>query len=493
MTVIYDHLGNPIQSPQTEVTDPGLRGGWRYGTPGDGGNYQLQMTRQEQRRLCRKYFFTNSLFGMAVEMTAAFLLGDGFTFGRMHDRQAQEVLEDFWAVNDLQNFMTQRWLLEFLLDGENATLLSWEPGESSARLVSADVELGVSPVHDPVRGVTGVKVRRSDGSEEEFSTSTQAVWTANLALWNDPRGWPVVFRALDAARSYVDLLNYRLGAHKLQSRILGVYKAFVDPAGKGPDGKPDGGHNQWREKASFYRSLPENGGVLTLAMKVDPTLKSVVSEDITFPKATGNAGEGATDAKLFLRLVGLCMGGFPEHWFGEGGDVNRSTAGEMSTPAVKICLQRQAVIRNYLDRLLRLELKRRFGPDRKYKVQVVEPSADGLSQKKRTKMVLADRLEFPWVFPQINEDTLEQLVRKVEAALKHHLISPQTAAGELGFDPAEEVERMAAAGLVFGRGDVEAQQAVANGEDDGNPQNPKLKKKVKNVKPPAGEEDPSET
>jgi len=136
--------------------------------------------------------------------------------------------------------------------------------------------------------------------------------------------------------------------------------------------------------------------------------------------------------RLILRLVGLCMGGLPEHYLGEGGNATRTTAASMGTPAVRLANSRQSALSALLTRIFRVEIKRRGGANRQYRYQ-----------KGSRKKLSIDRIELPWVFPAIREETLEQIVSRVETALKYGLISDQTATDDLGYDSALEADRRA--------------------------------------------------
>jgi hypothetical protein len=53
--------------------------------------------------------------------------------------------------------------------------------------------------------------------------------------------------------------------------------------------------------------------------------------------------DAQTGARLFRNHI-LGRFGYPEHWFGGGGDVNRATAAEMDTPALKMLSQKQLAV-----------------------------------------------------------------------------------------------------------------------------------------------------
>ncbi len=444
-------------------TDPATRGGWTQVGGVAGRRYFAD--RATARRVCRTlYLLPNALFWGAVQLVAAFLMGDTLTYGDLDDKTAQLALDEFWQANNLSEAMTQRWIIEFLLDGENATVFptgSDNPGaDLPARVAFLDVDGNVSVTGSTARGITAGdmagSVTLTRGLNDVVTwESGEFVWSAHDALWNDVRGWPVVAAAADAAMAYTSLANLRMNVHDIQQRIVAVYSAIVDPDGRDANGALDGGMYGWRLKTSGFKRIPRDGGILPIVVKPGYTDKNgnrfdSVRETLEFPQPASGAGDAAEDAQTFLRLAGLAMGGLPEHWLGNGGEATRTTASEMSTPATRVAGRRQALVRSYLDRLIRTELKRRFGPDRLYTVYKTVVGKDGLKRDRKRLRLPADMLEFPWQLPAITEENLDTLIRRALAARAAGWASPQTLSGSLGFDPSVENELMTSAGLRFG-------------------------------------------
>lgn len=86
------------------------------------------------------------------------------------------------------------------------------------------------------------------------------------------------------------------------------------------------------------------------------------------------------------------------------------------------------------------ELIRRNGPDQLYKVVSARmlPGGDISRSSRRVKAYL---LEAPVIFPTLNDEDLEGLIKKVEVAARLRLASRATLSGELGYDHLAEVER----------------------------------------------------
>ena len=470
LTTLYGPDGSILSE---EARDPALRGGWREGLPWDGGFAQPDaiygVDRDRERLRTRRAYFQNPLFGSAVDIAVAFLVGDEFSYAPPNiDQPARTVLDEFWAENDLGALVGERLVTEYLLDGETCAVFPTgdeDPGtDTPARIALLDVGRGVRLRASITGGVEAVTTAGANAGTDLTWERGQFVWAAHAALWNDPRGWPVAMRAVEPAAAYLTLLNHRLNTHELQARILGVQKVFVDR--ERPDSRA-----QFAAKAGAYRSLPRRGGVLTLPM-VEGKDGKVISDSLDFMTPGKGGADAATDARALMRLTGLALGGLPEHWLGEGGNATRTTAGEMSLPAVRIALRRQAVIRGILDRLVRAELTRRLGAGRKYTLTTWDYRDDGRTRVKRTRKVPVSQLEIPWVLPAIRQDTLADLLSRAEAAAKNGWASPQTLAASLGFDPGEEDTRMAAVGLAFGQANGQAAQPTAPTGGDANATDP---------------------
>lgn len=444
--MLYGPDGEPLAERNSETT-MGESVWWREGLPGE----QLASTtriyganRDTARRQARRAFFTNPLFGAAVEIAVALIIGDEFTYSPLNaDKAAQAVLADLWDANDLGNLMSNRLVTEYLLDGELCAVFPLQDiGDQAARIAHLDIDRRVTVKSSVMDGVTQIRTPDSSGGELIWEAG-QFVWTAHNALWNDPRGWPVAMRAVAPAEAYLNLLGHRLNTHDLQGRILGVQTVFVDR--KDPNSRA-----VFNEKRQAYRRLPRKGGVLTLAKVLADDGKTIVSDEITFNSPASGAANAQHDARAFVRLTALALLGLPEHYLGEGGTVTRTTADSMTLPAIRSVKRIHAALRSHLDRIFRAELVRRHGPDRLYTVTTHEVSADGLNRTPKKKRVRAGQIEVPWAFPPITQDSLEERIRRAEAAQRNNWASPQSLSASLDFDPAEESERMAAAGLQFG-------------------------------------------
>ena len=437
-------------------------------SPGEvGARYGVQ--RDAAKRLTRTLYHTpNPIFQAAVNLMAAFLVGDAFSYGEHSDKAVRDTVEEFWQTNALGEYVTTRAIIEYLLDGELAMVWNKDSRpELPARVAALDTALNLTVTGNPARGLVAadmaerLTVNKGQTNEQNWNEG-EFVWMASAALLNDVRGWPPTLAAAMAAVGFVSLVNSRLRANDLLGRLLAIYKAFLDPDGENASGEKDGGLSGWLAKARAFKNVPEDGAVVPLVVKPGHSVTETVNgqqvttkfdgvtESLEFPNASPGAGDAASDLRVLMRLVGTALG-LPEHFLGEGGNANRATASEMTLPAVMICKRHQAFLRAYLDRVIRTELVRRHGPDRLYTVYEMVPSPDGLSRKRRRKRVPAQLIEVPWILPSITQHSLDELISLAEAAERHGWASSQTLSGTLGFDTPAEAELMAATGRTFGQ------------------------------------------
>src|SRR5687767_3902684 len=100
----------------------------------------------------------------------------------------------------------------------------------------------------------------------------------------------------------------------------------------------------------------------------------------------------------------------PEHYLGEGGNVNRATAAEMGLPAIKRFQRRQEEFREFLSSIINRVLDEaqragRFGPrtNRSFAVQFEELTTSPLDQLASSVKTLTDSLAVAsdrgWVSP----------------------------------------------------------------------------------------------
>lgn len=240
---ILDSRGQPIQR-----SIPRASGGSTWVE-----THALNAQDELLRARVRIAYFSNALIYSAVQTVKAFVLGDGVSYGEMHDQRAQDALEGLWHANDL-TALAERMLTEYLIDGESLTLF---PTRLRSRNVSAKVGLfDVSQTLrfdlEPGNPSKPVRITANKVAHDE----NQFVWLANDALWNTHRGVSPFSSVIDIAQRYADLLKQRYLIQRNMARIIAVYKTLIYST------TAEGALEEHREKLEQFGRLPEGNAVI---------------------------------------------------------------------------------------------------------------------------------------------------------------------------------------------------------------------------------------
>lgn len=444
MSGLVDQHGRPLQaSNASRAREEVLRGGWVEAT-GDLSKpvtslsqvMGLPINRDVERTAARVAFLTNPLIAGAIEVIHGFVIGDGITYGDMPDKTAYAQLEEFWAANELDN-LASTYLYQWLVDGENLTLFPKQHTRSRAgRNEPARIglyEVSNQVILEPVPGLPHV-IEQVMTEDDIIRDRNEFIWQAHNALWNDPRGWPVIMQAVPAALSYISFANSRIRLHQFQSRLNGIYKTFIHAT------SPEAALKEQKDRSAAFGRIPRDGGVLTIGKNP----QSGQAEEFEFLSPDARAQDSKSDAQMLFRIFCTAIG-LPEHYLGITGEVTRTTAASMDRPTVNSLARFQATVRSWLDQVMRRELIRRNGPAKRYKV--VDRELKGGRTVTFSRFVPAEVVYFPWAFPELQAEDLEQVLQKVQLVSAQALASRQTMQQLLGLDAAEENERMAAEGL----------------------------------------------
>jgi hypothetical protein len=303
---------------------------------------------------------TNPFAQWLLNTTRDFLCGEGLTITAT-DPRIQEVIDAFW--DDPINRMALTWpemVRELALFGEQCWPIFINEHTGLMRLASVDPSAIREVVHDPDNarepigiilrdsaGQPGKKLRILKGGEdselfapaalrlrqETFIDGDCFYYAINKASSSETRGISDLFALADWLDGYEQLLwngmerTGFLNAFAWDITLEGMDQAEID---------------EWKRK----NPPPKPGSVFAHNHKV--TMQAV-SPDLH-----------ASDADIQARLVRnqiLGAAGFPEHWYGGGGDVNRATAAEMSAPTIKGLQARQRFVKHMLHDVLTMQLR----------------------------------------------------------------------------------------------------------------------------------------
>lgn len=420
---------NPIQRWIQRQAQPLIRDAYRKGAESGfleawqahnvfdtGTDDTLPLDGQDERRAYERL----PLFRAAVDTVTSLTLGTGVTYGELDDPRAMQALEEWYALNDIENF-SRTMFLHWLLDGELLLLIAQDASPNEPAWLNLwdtkehPVEVKTAPGNPRV--VTGV--RRGGAAvlqPESF------VWRANAALFNRTRGKSPVASAVQPAAEYSRLLELRMRAHEIRGRLNAVYYALAEDAAT------------LQAKAERYRKLPKDGNVITLQMNSQGQ-----SEKLEFTNPDTKGADAETDIRALLRTVAMVTG-IPEHYLAIGDTGNRATAESMVEPMLRRIEEHQTLLEGVLAEAFRKELVRRYG-EVTFTVRTSELKRDG-TRVDDTMQVPARDLHIPFSFPPVRGDDQAELAR-VRFAYESNLLSRETTIEALGFDPALELERQA--------------------------------------------------
>lgn len=317
---------------------------WRKLT-GSSSRDLAPLTQARMQELALYLWESNLLANRIVELPLAYILADGVRLAA-EDESVQAVIDRFWSdpINAMDLKLTKK-ARELALFGEQCWPAFVNPVNGHVRLGYLDPALIETVVTDPDNGEQPIGIvtaknkkgiaRRYrvivNGAEEElFTRRTQAIRET--------------FADGDAFYFCVnDLSNGRRGRSDLLSQIdwLDAYDQFlfgeIDRASFMRsflwDVKLAGATPDEVEQRARKISTPRPGSV---RVHNDAEEWTAVTPDL-------KAQDSSENARLFRNHI---MGGatLPEHWYGGGGDVNRSTAGEMAGPTFKMFSMRQTYL-----------------------------------------------------------------------------------------------------------------------------------------------------
>lgn len=390
---------------------------WRRLT-GDGQRDLAPMTQDRMQRLAHYQWETNLLANRLIELPVAYLLAGGvrLTIG---DEDAQAVLNRHWddGLNAWDLKLPKR-ARELALFGEQCFPCFRDENTGFVRLGYLDPALIETVVMDPENREQPIGVvtkRDKQGNKRRYRIIVNVPESAFAP------GTQKIRETFDTGDCFFyrvnDLSSTTRGRSDLLAQIdwLDAYDQFLF-------GELDG--------AAFRRAFVWDV-TLTGASPDEVTEKA---KKITAPKPGSvrvhneneaweakapdlQAADSAEGARLFRNQV---LGGatLPEHWYGGGGDVNRSTGESMSEPTEKVLLMRQRAlgymltdIGRYVVRSAWDALDRELTPEEADKLGTLAAAWPEMTNKDITKYAAA----------------LGQIVAGIAGLLEEGLVTRETA------------------------------------------------------------------
>lgn len=329
--------------------------GWRR-LSGDGSRDLAPVTQRRAREISAWLWQANVLANRMIELPLAFMLADGVKL-TVPDAGAQLTLNEFWEdpINCM-DLKLEKKVRELSIFGEQCYPTFVNEISGAVRLGYLDPALIETTVTDPdnpeqVIGIVTVKDKKGlakryrviiNGDEEVFTQRTQDIrktfsdgdcfYFAINALSSGARGRPDLLASADWLDAYDEYLFGEIDRNH-------YLRAFVwDVTLKGAN----------------------DDAVKSRAKEISPPRPNSVrihndSETWEAVSPSLNASDTSESARLLRNHV-LGSATIPEHWFGGGGDVNRSTGDSMGDPAFKIMSMRQRLLKYMLESMGRYAL-----------------------------------------------------------------------------------------------------------------------------------------
>lgn len=346
---------------------------WRR-LSGDSTRDLAPTTLKRAREISTWLWQANLLANRIIELPLAFLLADGVKL-TAPDPDAQAILDKFWGdpINQM-DLKLEKKVRELALFGEQCYPAFANELNGHVRLGYLDPALIETVVVDPDNpeqpiGIVTVKNKRGEakryriiinGDEDVFTMRTQEIratftdgdcfyFTVN-SLSSGVRGRPDLLASADWLDAYDDFMFGEVDRIK-------YLRAFIwDVTLKGAN------DDTVKEKAKTIQPPAPN----SVRLHNDFEEWKAVSPGI----GTGDTSEAAR----LLRNHLLGGASIPEHWFGGGGDVNRSTGDSMGDPAFKVMSMRQRTLKHILESIGRYALYKAEQAG-SYKVDIEKPES----------------------------------------------------------------------------------------------------------------------
>lgn len=411
---------------------------WRPLT-GDNRRDLSPLTKTRMREIAYFLWRSNPLANRAVELPLAYILSDGIRLS-VDDEETQGWIDAFW--HDPINRMSinlPKMMRELALYGEQCWPAFVNGVSGAVRLGYLDPEQIATVVRDPDNGrqPIGIVTKRTQKGEvrrfkvivngddaELFTRRTQDI----RATFTDGECFYVTVNDLQNGDGHSDLLPLSDWVDGYDQFLFGELERVLSSRAFVWDVTLKGATPEEVNARASQIGVPKPGSV---RVHNDAEEWSAVAPDLKAVDAT-------EIGRLFRNHV-LGGGTLPEHWYGGGGDVNRSTGDSMSEPTFKVFAMRQVLIKYTLEEI---------------GAYVVRRQCEARNRKAPTpdETAFQVKAEFP---EMVSRDTtryaasMQQVVASAVSALDRGLITEELAlrlvhsvASRLGvdFDPKAELE-----------------------------------------------------
>lgn len=317
---------------------------------GDKDRSLSSLTQERMQELAVFLWKSNPLANRIIELPLVYLLAEGVTMS-VKDETAQAWLDEFWndPINQMDVKLPKK-VREMSLFGEQCWPVFKNPTNGAVRLGYLDpglikeVKTDPDNTEQPIGVVTKAlgKKRKSKkyriivpGSENIFGEEAKKI----REEFNDGECFYFNINALSSSsRGLSDLLATMDWLDLYDKALFGEVERWDALRSFIWDVTLRGATEETVKKRASEIEVPSSGGV---RVHNDAETWQAVTPDL-------QAANGAENARTVRNHI---LGGstLPEHWYGGGGDVNRSTAGEMGEPTFKTFKFRQTEWKHILE------------------------------------------------------------------------------------------------------------------------------------------------
>ena len=425
---------------------------------GDKDRSLSSLTQERMQELAVFLWKSNPLANRIIELPLVYLLAEGVTMS-VQDETAQAWLDEFWndPINQMDIKLPKK-VREMSLFGEQCWPVFKNPTNGAVRLGYLDpglikeVKTDPDNTEQPVGVVTKALGRKRKskkyriivpGSEnifgeeakkirEEFNDGECFYFNVN-ALSSSSRGLSDLLATMD----WLDLYDKALFGEVERWDAL---RSFIW------DVTLRGATEETVKKRASEIEVPSSGGV---RVHNDAETWQAVTPDL-------QAANGAENARTVRNHI---LGGstLPEHWYGGGGDVNRSTAGEMGEPTFKTFKFRQTEWKHILETFCFYAVYSRL------------EKTGNIPEDLRDYRPVAQFPELTHRDTSVYAAALQQTVVAVGIAVEKGMMTEETAVSVIGsmisrlgieIDPAEELEKARAKARIQAEDDIYDEQDV---------------------------------
>ncbi len=317
---------------------------------GDKDRSLSSLTQERMQELAVFLWKSNPLANRIIELPLVYLLAEGVTMS-VKDETAQAWLDEFWndPINQMDVKLPKK-VREMSLFGEQCWPVFKNPTNGAVRLGYLDpglikeVKTDPDNTEQPIGIITKASGRKRKskkyriivpGSENIFGEEAKKI----REEFNDGECFYFNINALSSSsRGLSDLLATMDWLDLYDKALFGEVERWDALRSFIWDVTLRGATEETVKKRASEIEVPSSGGV---RVHNDAETWQAVTPDL-------QAANGAENARTVRNHI---LGGstLPEHWYGGGGDVNRSTAGEMGEPTFKTFKFRQTEWKHILE------------------------------------------------------------------------------------------------------------------------------------------------